>query len=84
MSPEEGAAWADVAVVLGGDGTILRFSRSAAPRNLPILGINCGNLGYMAELNGTPESLTRLLTEDYVVVDGLKLLMLMVNKEQFH
>lgn len=73
MTPEEGAAWADLAVVFGGDGTILRFSRSAAPRNLPILGINCGNLGYMAELNGTPESLTRLFSEDYAVEDRMML-----------
>ena len=73
MSPEEGVAWADVAVVFGGDGTILRFSHCASPRNLPILGINCGNLGYMAEQSGTPESLVRLLSGDYSVEDRMML-----------
>ena len=40
----------DVIAVLGGDGTILESARKAAPANIPILGINLGRLGYMAEL----------------------------------
>ncbi len=74
MTPSQGAEWADFAIVLGGDGTILRFAHSAALRNLPILGINCGNLGYMAELNGEePEQLKRLFTGDYVVEERMML-----------
>ena len=41
---------ADLMVVLGGDGTILETARRAAIRNTPILGINLGRVGYMAEL----------------------------------
>ena len=41
---------ADLMVVLGGDGTILETARRAATRGTPILGINLGRVGYMAEL----------------------------------
>lgn len=69
---EEGAEWADVAVVLGGDGTILRFSHAASRCDLPILGINCGHLGYMAEAKtSSSELFTRLVQGDYAVEDRM-------------
>lgn len=40
----------DLIVVLGGDGSILRAAQSALRYDLPLLGINLGRLGYMAEL----------------------------------
>ena len=43
-------AEAELLIVLGGDGSILEASRRAAMRKIPILGINLGHLGYMAEL----------------------------------
>lgn len=43
-------AAADLLIVLGGDGTILEAARRAANRGTPILGINLGRVGYMAEL----------------------------------
>lgn len=43
-----------LAICLGGDGTVLFVARSLAPRNIPILPINFGKLGFIAEI-GTSE-----------------------------
>lgn len=40
----------ELVVTLGGDGTILRTARLVAPRGIPILGINLGRIGFLAEL----------------------------------
>ena len=40
-----------LAVVIGGDGTILRSSRAISPLNIPVVGIKMGKVGFMAELN---------------------------------
>ena len=58
---------ADAVIVLGGDGTILKSAESCARRNIPILGINLGRVGFMAEIeqDGIPEAVDRLLAGDY-------------------
>ena len=48
----------DLAVVLGGDGTILHLAKTVAMNNVPVLGINLGSLGFMSELE--PNELERL------------------------
>jgi NAD+ kinase len=46
---------ADVALVLGGDGAILRAARQMGYRQIPVLGVNLGRLGFLADLS--PEKL---------------------------
>ena len=46
----ENAAQSDLIVVLGGDGTIMHASHTAQKYGIPIIGINLGRIGYMAEI----------------------------------
>jgi NAD+ kinase len=57
----------DLLVTLGGDGSILRAARMAAQHGVPILGVNLGRLGFLAELEpGEWEHhLGRLLAGEY-------------------
>jgi NAD+ kinase len=41
----------DLVIVLGGDGSILQTARQLAGRQIPVLGVNCGNLGFLAALS---------------------------------
>jgi NAD+ kinase len=49
VSPED-LPEIEIAVVLGGDGTILRAAEITLKRNIPLLGINMGHVGFMAEV----------------------------------
>ena len=54
-------AGAEVAIVFGGDGTMLRAARALAPLAIPMLGVNLGRLGFLA--GGSIEELDGLLAE---------------------
>ena len=44
---------ADLVVCFGGDGTILHMAKSVTRRGIPLLGVNIGTMGFMAELEST-------------------------------
>jgi len=59
---------ADLIICFGGDGTILHMSKTATRAGIPILGVNIGTMGFMAELESTElEQLKRLATGEYTI-----------------
>ena len=64
---------ADFVIVIGGDGSILRAARQMGDRQRPVVGVNVGRLGFLADV--PPERLETLLTNvtqgSYSVIDHL-------------
>ena len=59
---------AELVICFGGDGTILHMAKTATRRGIPILGVNIGTMGFMAELESTElDMLSRLATGDYTL-----------------
>ena len=86
LTPAQIGAQADVAIVLGGDGTMLGIARQLAPFEVPLIGINQGRLGFMTDipldrmmpaladmLSGKIESEQRTLLEGCVIRNGAEI-----------
>lgn len=65
----------DLAIVLGGDGTILRAAELVREGSAPVLGINMGHVGFLAEIekDDTDEAVRRAISGDYRVEERLAL-----------
>ena len=72
---------ADMLIAFGGDGTILHLSKTAAHRDIPILGVNLGSLGFMAELELRELERLRELTEEKYSVESHMMLDISVVRE---
>jgi NAD+ kinase len=60
----------DSAIVLGGDGTLLGVARNAMVYKLPLMGINLGHVGYLAEVHeGDPKEAVRKLARGEYSLD---------------
>lgn len=68
-SEEDAIRHSDVLIALGGDGTMLHAAHLAKEKDIPVLGINSGKLGFMANVQpGQVEvALTAILKNDYVL-----------------
>lgn len=65
---------AEAVICFGGDGTILHTAKAATKRGIPILGVNIGTMGFMAELeSGEMQKLAQLATGNYTVESRMML-----------
>ena len=62
-------------LVLGGDGTLLQAARDVVHREIPMLGINLGTLGFLAEIDKTSiyTALDKLFADDYAIEERMML-----------
>lgn len=63
----------EAVIVLGGDGTFIQSAGIIAPKKIPMIGVNLGHLGYLAEVdkeNITP-ALDRLISDDFTITDRM-------------
>lgn len=77
VDAETGAEGAEVALTLGGDGTFLRAAELARPAGVPMLGVNLGHVGFLAEaepnaLDATVDAIVQRAysVEERVTVDA--------------
>lgn len=73
---------ADLIICFGGDGTILHMSKTATRAGLPILGVNIGTMGFMAELESTELELLRNLESGKYTIDKRMMLDVTVQRER--
>ena len=66
---------AEIVIVLGGDGTILRGAEISGPRGIPLLGVNLGHVGFMAEVEkpALSEIAASVIAKDYVTENRMVL-----------
>ena len=67
VSDADMAASADLVIAVGGDGTMLYAARQASPHNVPVLGVNRGRLGFLADIrpDDIAQSLDAVLAGDF-------------------
>lgn len=65
---------ADMVICFGGDGTILHMAKAATRKGVPILGVNIGTMGFIAELESTElDKLARIATGEYAIENRMML-----------
>ena len=61
--------------VLGGDGTLIRAAETASAKDIPLIGVNMGHLGYLCELeeNTVYPAIDRIMQDDYMTEERMML-----------
>ena len=78
---------ADMLICFGGDGTILHTSKIATQHNLPVLGVNIGTMGFIAELESSELELLRKIPEKNYTIENRSMLDITVSngtQQTFH
>ena len=73
---------ADLVICFGGDGTILHMAKTATRVGIPILGVNIGTMGFMAELEASEIDQLSLLALDTYTLDSRMMLDVIVQREK--
>ena len=73
LHTEDAAAGCELVLVLGGDGTFLRAADMARAVDIPVLGINLGHVGFLAEweVESLDQALVRVIEKRYRIEDRL-------------
>ena len=72
----------ELVICFGGDGTILHMAKTATRKNVPILGVNIGTLGFMAELESTEMDQLAKLADDSFTLDKRMMLDVVVQRDR--
>jgi NAD+ kinase len=74
-SGPKAAEGAELVIVLGGDGSLLRAAELARPTGTPLIGVNLGHVGFLAEAepDGLTETVDRLVAGEYRVEERMTL-----------
>lgn len=73
---------AELVICFGGDGTILHMAKTATRKNVPILGVNIGTLGFMAELESSEMDMLAMLATDSYTLDKRMMLDVVVQRDR--
>lgn len=73
MNLDEMASTMDLAIVIGGDGTMLNIARTLAPHHVPLVGVNQGRLGFLTDLtlDNMQQSIAAMLDGRFVTEQRL-------------
>ena len=73
---------AEMVICFGGDGTILNMAKAATRKGIPILGVNIGTMGFMAELESTELDKLALLASGDYTLDSRMMLDVTVQRDR--
>jgi len=73
---------AELVICFGGDGTILHMAKAATRKGIPILGVNIGTMGFMAELESTELDKLAMLAKDEYTLDSRMMLDVTVQRDR--
>src|SRR5271170_638127 len=74
-SSAEAAEGAELVIVLGGDGTLLRAAELSRPAQVPLIGVNLGHVGFLAEAepDGLADLVVKVVARQYTVEERMTL-----------